>query len=235
MTAEVLKLNDLSSADELSICTLYQHYYDNCTGSVADDLRDKDFVIVLRDDTGKVQGFSTIQLIEFNYDDISRVAIFSGDTVIHHNYWGTQVLLQSCCQFMGEIKASFPQRPLYWFLIVKGYRTYRYLPIFSKVFYPNWRYSTPLETQSMIDYLANTRFGRSYIADQGIIRFPESKGHLLKQWADVPSHVQNHPDVKYFLKRNPEYAAGDELVCFTELSLDNLRSYALRAFKRAMV
>ncbi len=67
LTAEVLKLNDLSSADELSICTLYQHYYDNCTGSVADDLRDKDFVIVLRDDTGKVQGFSTIQLIEFTY------------------------------------------------------------------------------------------------------------------------------------------------------------------------
>lgn len=235
LTAEVLKLSELSSADESSICRLYQHYYDICAGSVADDLREKDYVIVLRDDAGNIQGFSTILMIEFSYADISRMAIFSGDTVIHHDYWGTQALSLSWCQFMGEIKAACPERPLYWFLIVKGYRTYRYLPLFSKIFYPNRRYPTPPETQAMIDDLAKTYFGESYITDQGIVRFPESRGHLREQWANVPSHVQNHPDVKFFLQRNPDYAAGDELVCFTELSEDNLRSYALRAFKRAMV
>ncbi|HFD13580.1 MAG TPA: hypothetical protein ENJ32_14100 [Crenotrichaceae bacterium] len=234
LTAEVLKQSELNTADEASICALYQRYYESCAGSVASDLREKDYVIVLRDQSGTVQGFSTVLLIKFSFGGIQRSAIFSGDTVIHHDYWGTQALSLSWCEFAGTIKAADPEQPLYWFLIVKGYRTYRYLPLFSKVFYPNRRYQTPPEVQMMIDYLAKSRFGDSYYAEQGIVRFPESRGHLREQWADIPARVQNHPDVEYFLERNPDYNTGDELVCFTELSEDNLRSYALRAFTKAL-
>ncbi len=235
LLAQVVKCSDLSKTDEASICTLYQQYYEICAGSVDDDLQEKDYVILLRDEAGKIQGFSTALLIQFTYSAIKRVAIFSGDTVIHHDHWGTQALSLSWCRFAGEIKATYPDRPLYWFLIVKGYRTYRYLPLFSKIYYPNRRYKTPIETQLMIDYLASEKFGESYLPDKGIVKFPESRGHLHGQWADIPAHVQNHPDVRCFLERNPDYSTGNELVCFTELSVDNLRSYALRAFKEAMV
>jgi hypothetical protein len=36
--------------------------------------------------------------------------------------------------------------------------------------------------------------------------------------------------VRFFLERNPRYYLGEELVCLTELTSENLRSFASRAF-----
>ena len=102
----------------------------------------------------------------------------SGDTIIDHRFWGEQTLPLAWCCLAGRIKARQPDLPLYWLLIVKGDRTYRYLNVFSKTYYPNRRYPTPPETQSLIDHLAAARFGRHYLPESGLIRYPESQGHL---------------------------------------------------------
>lgn len=213
---------------------LYCRYYEACDGErFQRDLAEKDYVILLHDLQGDLRGFSTLEVLAFEYDGRPQRAVFSGDTIVHHQFWGGQTLPLAWCRLAGRIKAQAPGLPLYWFLISKGHRTYRYLPLFAKRFYPTWRYETPSAIQALMDGLARQKFGDTYDPSTGLIRFPRSHGHLRTPWAEVDSRLSEKPDVRYFLNRNPGHRRGDELVCLTELCSDNLRSHALRAFSAA--
>lgn len=232
---QVVDSSTLLTSEVKMMFDLYHQYYDASDFTLFNkDLQEKDYTILLRDNSGNICGFSTLMLIKFKFNSKNRMALFSGDTIIQREYWGTQQLSLSWCKLAGSIKSQYPDMPLYWFLIVKGYRTYRYLPLFAKNFYPTRRYETPTEAQAIMDHLAILKFGSAYKKDKGIVKFKQSRGHLSEKWADIPEHVIEHPDVQYFLEKNPGYLNGDELVCFTELTESNLRSHALRAFKESV-
>jgi hypothetical protein len=72
--------------------------------------------------------------LRFEAEGAPIMALFSGDTIISHHHWGEQELAHAWCYFAGQIKRQCPELPLYWFLIVKGHRTYRYLPAFTRRF-----------------------------------------------------------------------------------------------------
>lgn len=209
---------------------LYASYYDAAPeGLFAGDLAGKDWVIELRED-GILRGFTTLAIMHFTAGDVERRAIYSGDTIIDHRFWGEQALATAFCRFAGALKASDPETPLYWFLITKGHKTYRYLGAFSHCYFPNHREATPAEAQACLDALARARFGDSYLAGRGIVHYEVSRGHLKPEWADIRPSLRARPDVRFFLERNPHYKQGDELCCLAELSSGNLRSHARRAF-----
>ena len=224
---------ELMDNEQSMMYNLFAKYYDACTfNSFKNDLAEKSHVLVLKEaSTSKIVGFTTAMVMSHNDGQQEFKAIYSGDTIIQHNYWGSQLLLLSWCKLAGKIKTTLKDTPLYWFLIVKGHRTYRYLPLFTKRFYPTWRYPTPPNVQQVLDEVATRKFGDAYHAKKGIIHFAQSRGHLKRQWANIPPHLASKPDVNYFLKRNPNYHSGDELACITELTEQNLKSHALRAFK----
>ncbi|MGK7900603.1 MAG: hypothetical protein AB4352_04150 [Hormoscilla sp.] len=236
LTSEVLSKNNSDVSflqDDIirSMYDLYFQYYDGTSYSLfSADLSNKDYAILLRDEHHILRGFSTLAVLEFAFAERQKRAIFSGDTIVHHEYWGEQTLSLTWCRLAGTIKRDKPDLPLYWFLIVKGYRTYRYLPVFARQFYPNWRYPTPDEYKALMDYLGRSRFGEYYDPDSGLVKFPTSQGHLRETWADIKPEMRKKPDVKYFLTRNPEYDRGHELVCLMELRADNMRSHARRGF-----
>ena len=134
----------------------------------------------------------------------------------------------------GAVKAQVPDCPLYWFLIVKGHRTYRYLSAFSVDFYPHWQMPTPAWAQSIMAALARRRFNDAYDASAAWCRFRRSRGHLRPTWAAVEPEEAARPDVAFFLDSNPGYVRGDELVCLTELSSANLRPLARRVFGQGL-
>jgi len=209
---------------------IYASYYDATNHALfLDDLGHKSHVIELVAD-GEVCGFSTLALLHFEHRRVPNLAIFSGDTIIDQAYWGDQALVAAFCHFAGTLKASDPARPLFWFLISKGYRTYRYLSLFAHRYYPSHAGPTPQPMCERLDILGRQKFGASFDAASSIIRFAESRGHLKPQWADVRPQLRVHPVVRFFLDHNPGYAQGDELACLTELDTVNLRSFARRAF-----
>lgn len=215
---------------------LYCQYYAGTSWpKFSADLTEKDAVILLWNEHQELKGFSTLAIWEFEFEKQRMRAIFSGDTIIHHQYWGEQTLAKTWSNLAGQIKAAAPEIPLYWFLIVKGYRTYRYLPVFAKLFYPTWRYPTPANIQALMDYLARKKFGDYYDAESGLIKFPVSQGHLRETWAEIKPGFRQKPDIQYFLQRNPHYDQGHELVCLMELSESNWRSpIALRGFLQGL-
>ncbi len=229
LRARVRDRTSLTDREVEQMFTLYATYYDGTTFALfADDLAGKSHVIELLAEEELV-GFSTLAVLPFEHRGAANLALFSGDTIIDQSHWGDQALVAAFCGFAGHLRAQ-RDVPLYWLLISKGYRTYRYLSLFARSYYPQHAAPTPAPMQERLDALARGKFGPAYDPTSGVVRFPQSRGHLKPAWADVREHLRTHAVVRCFLDRNPGYAAGEELVCLTELSSDNLRSFARRAF-----
>lgn len=212
---------------------LYDRYYGGGDATTfRTDLEHKSHLVWLVEGE-RLRGFSTLATQSFHTFTQDARAVFSGDTIIDHQFWGEQALARAFCRFAGALKAQRPEQPLYWFLISKGYRTYRYLHAFAHRYFPHPNEATPPDMQARMHELARARFGSAYRPELGIVRFEPVRGYLRPPWNEVRDGLQPRPEVRHFLARNPGYVAGDELVCLAELSASNLRSIARREFLRA--
>jgi hypothetical protein len=134
------------------------------------------------------------------------------------------------------VRRAAPAVPLYWFLICKGHRTYRYLGAFARRYLPRPDVRADIgdaadaAAQDLLDHLATERYGHAYDPAAGILSFDVPQGRLAPELARVPDAHRRIGSVAYFLQRNPGYAGGDELVCLCELSASNLRPLARRLF-----
>jgi len=210
---------------------LYARYYDAASRErFFADLADKQYVVLLHDDADALQGFSTLAAYQREFDGQLIGVLFSGDTVVDEHHWGQQALAFSWLRLAGHLKARAPQRPLYWFLISKGHRTYRFLSAFSREFWPAFDRPTPPRIQALMNTLARDRFGDNYDPTAGVICFGKSRGHLREPFAAVSEAHRRLPEVAFFLESNPGYARGNELVCLCELAADKLRPLGRRIF-----
>jgi len=195
------------------------------------DLAGKDEVLMLHDGWGTLRGFTTLAWNPagvFAEGDI----LFSGDTIIDRSCWGTQELVRAFCRRAGECRAT-RGRPLFWFLLSKGHRTYLYLPLFARRFHPHPEQTEPA-WEELASRVARGLFGDAWKPDEGVVRFPSSHGHLRGEIAATSQERKRNPWVRFFLERNPGYAQGEELACLTEMRADNLRRGALAAFREGL-
>ncbi len=235
LRANIIRIPDLRPEDAGQMYALFERYYDAVDFEMfRADLAEKDFVVLLTDHFHQVRGFSTLAVIKTQFEGQPVRALFSGDTIVDHLFWGEQTLPQAWCKLAGQIKSEAPHTPLYWFLIVKGQKTFRFMTLFSKLHYPSWRHPTPLPIKALMNHLGKMKFPENYDPESGLVRFPQSKGHLKTDFAFVREGVRLKPDVKFFLDKNPHYYRGDELLCLTELSLENMRSIARRSFEQGL-
>ncbi|WP_456444550.1 hypothetical protein [Thiolapillus sp.] len=231
LSARVLSVAQLESALAERMYRLFARYYGGGSQSMfLEDLQAKDYCLLLENERKQLCGFTTLAVCEHQVEGKPLRSLFSGDTIIHHEYWGSQVLPRAWCQLAGSIKSQAPDLPLYWFLIVKGHRTYRYLKLFSREYHPAPDRPVPAALRTLMDFLARERFGECYDSESGVIRFPRSRGYLRPEWEALDVANRNKPDVAFFLEKNPGHGRGDELVCLTELDEKNLKRQALQAF-----
>jgi hypothetical protein len=231
LTEHLVPVTSLASKDVEEMFGIFTRYYVEVTRKLFErDLCEKDRVILLTDDRGRIQGFSSAKTIELPVNCGRGRAIFSGDTVVAQSHWGDPALARGFIRFASTIKAQRPDEPLYWFLIVKGHRTYRYLPLFFNRFHPAADGATAPAIQALMDRLASDRFGEHYNRTTGVVRFPAPSTRLSQRVADIPEKDKDRAEVQFFLDRNPGYRNGDELVCLAEIAESNLKPYARRYF-----
>lgn len=220
----VVKTAALGAADRATMLELMRsHYLGVDEASFADDLSEKDAVVLLRRG-GAIVGFSTLVELELSVGDTVVTAFFSGDTVVSREArhdpelartWGRAVFGAA-----ERIRQHAPERRVYWLLISAGYKTYRFLPLFFQRYHPGIGHTPdPFELEAR-DALARARYGRRYDAASGIVSLARPTP-LRPGVADV--HERAHdPHVATFVRLNPGHARGDELVCITTLERTNL-------------
>jgi hypothetical protein len=190
------------------------------------DLREKEGVILLRDaEHDRIQGFSTFMRMNARIDDRDVVAFFSGDTIIEREFWGDTLLSRMWARLVfaeaDRLAAASPATRVYWFLISSGYKTWRFMPVFFRQFFPNLETETPLDLQQIMDTLGTRKFGDEYRPEEGIVRF-RNPMPLRPGVADLTEEKLRDPQVAFFAARNPGWPNGDELVCLTEIARANL-------------
>ena len=208
-----LHLNDIDRMFEI-----YAASYDDTSRARFDqDFKEKTHCIVLRDAGEVIVGFTTLKLYEKTWSGKPIRVIFSGDTIIDREHWGSQQLAFAWMRLAGEIWQEQSEIPLYWLLICKGHRTYRYLDAMALNYSPRAGAVTDSGVQALMDHLAIDRFGEAYDPKTGVLSFKVPQGRLSTELARVPAPHLRLANVLYFLERNPFYASGDELVCLCEL------------------
>src|SRR5690606_30558377 len=95
--------------------------------------------------------------------------LFSGDTVVERTDWGSPALAVEWLRFAGTI-ARAGATPLYWLLIVKGHRTYRFLPAFARRYVPHHELAESPDERALLSALACEKFGAHFDAATGVVR-----------------------------------------------------------------
>lgn len=189
------------------------------------DLFEKEAAILLRSAEGRIEGFSTFMRMTARLDGQEVVAFFSGDTIVDRDHWGDSALSRTWGQAVFaealRVAAARPGVRAYWFLICSGYKTWRFLPVFFREFYPNPDGPTPPDVQRLLDTLAGSKFGDQYVPGAGIVRLRHATP-LRRGIADVTDGRLRDRHVAFFARANPGHAEGDELACVAELSVPNL-------------
>lgn len=218
-----------STVQEMS--SLYLQHYDGASEAIfRSDLSEKDEVILLSC-SGQLVGFTALKVYEHDWNGRPIRIVFSGDTIVSPEHWGQQRLAFAWISRVGQFKREAPAKPMFWFLLVKGHRTYRYLSAFSKTYFPHWSQDR-LDLKYLADQLARERFGARYKPESGVVEFYPSRGHLSESIACASSGELSKQSVKFFLERNPGYRIGHELVCICELDSRNLKPMAARVFQK---
>jgi hypothetical protein len=229
LVSQSIPLTEISSNEILEMYALFQSHYDQTTYEIfIRDLSNKNWVVILRDaENANIEGFSTLAFYESTIEGHTVGVVFSGDTIIRKKFWGTPELPKQWIETVLKVGQELHE-PLYWLLISSGYKTYRFLPVFFKEFYPRYDRATPKDYQKIIDQLANERFGEDYHQSAGVVRFSEGATPLAKGVADMKSSRLQDKHVMFFQEKNPDHACGDELVCVTVIHPENFTAAGKR-------
>jgi hypothetical protein len=226
-----VQVSALDDSVKRTMAGIYLANYDASSEALfLHDLAGKQEVLLLSADD-RLVGFTTVRVFERDWRGGRICVVYSGDTVVERAHWGQQALAFAWIARMGALKREQPQVPLYWFLLVKGHRTFRYLPVFGRSFHPHW--SAPRDDlKALADELALEMFPGDYNPATGVVEFAESRGHLRSDIAQPTPDELEREGVRFFFERNPGFSRGHELVCLCEIEERNMKPLTLRLFRK---
>jgi len=219
---KVIEARLLTEQQKREMYALMEEFYEDTDLQVfLRDLAEKDYSILLFDEEGKIQGFSTQKILCVEVEGEKVCGVFSGDTIIHKEHWGSMELARLFGRYFMEYGKRCDR--FYWFLISKGYKTYKMLPLYFREYYPNYKTKTPEYEQKLMDAYAIAKYDEEYDKVSGLILYKGTKDKLKPGVADITDRQLEDKDIQHFLKLNPEYYKGYDLVCLARFSEENIR------------
>jgi hypothetical protein len=213
LTGQVIKKSELCEQDIDAMFSLMDTFYDNMKKeNFLRDLSKKDFCIVLRDKQSVILGFPTQQVLHIPAENEIIHGVFSGDTIIHKQSWGSIELFKKFARLFFEYEKKYGE--FYWFLISKGYKTYKMLPTFFR--------ESPLKMKSIMDAFGEYMYKEEYNSESGVIYYKDVKDKLKEGVADITPELLNDKDIAFFAEKNPDYKKGNDIVCVAKMSRGNL-------------
>jgi hypothetical protein len=225
----LLPINKLDDLEKEAVFRLFQTHFEGVTWQqFIDDLKAKNWIILLNQD-GILKGFSTLLFYYADYQGKKVKIVYSGDTVTDPSMWSSPALAQAWTSAIQAIQGDSPEK-LYWLLISSGYRTYRFLSVFAKEFFPRYDQVTPSHIAAFMEQLAIAQFQECYDPETGIVHFPNPQ-ILSPELRLVPPEKLKDPHVSFFVTKNPNHDQGDELVCLAEVTESNVTRAGMRIWK----
>lgn len=227
ISTELVAQAALTNTQRNALFNLLAAHFDGVTrGQFEHDLAEKNWVLLLTREE-RLVGFTTLLAYETAFEGEPLAVIYSGDTIVAPEAWGGTTLPRAWIAAVNQVRASLTPARCVWLLLTSGFRTYRFLPVFWREFWPRCGAPTPLEHQRLMARLADERFGAQFHAATGLVRFARPQ-RLRGGLSGVPIGRATDPHIAFFVARNPGHAQGDELVCVTEISPENMTAAGRR-------
>jgi hypothetical protein len=203
----------LSPAQVDRMWELYDEFYANVDRETFDkDLLRKNFVLLgTKHDSDEIVGFSTVLLFTKEHQGQRVGFYFSGDTIFHPDYWGQKGLHWATLKEWIWWKLKHPKTPLYWYLICSGHRTYLTLVRNFPTHWPHHQRATPTFESGLLDTIGSSLFGEAWHPDRGVISEGGEQPVLKRKFAPITPALLALPEIKFFFRKNPGHAQGDEL------------------------
>lgn len=228
LKGQLIAVGALNTRDREDLFALMEQHYENVERPRFDaDLLAKDSVLVLRDSGDLIRGFTTLKVYTIDVNGQPVRLVFSGDTIVHRDYWGELELPRIWIRAVHSLVKDCGL-PAYWLLISKGYKTYRFLPVYFHTFFPCHNSATPPFEKSVMDTFGRLKYPGHYDPRSGVIDLHGERDYLKSELADVPARHLRDPHIGFFLQQNPGYARGDELVCLTRLDPQNIKPSGMK-------
>lgn len=223
LKGQVKPIAEYSEAEIREMYRLMAEFYDHTDEQVfRKDFFDKDYCLALYADSGVPVGFTTQKVLMLQVGEKTIHGVFSGDTIIDRKYWGDIELFRVWANFWFSYAEKYEE--FYWFLICKGYKTYRMLPVFWKEFYPNCRFETPAFEKQIIDAYGELLYPDEYNPLTGVVEYRSEKDRLKDGVADIGEKELKNKDIAFFAERNPGYRQGNDIACLAKIDKSVLRS-----------
>ena len=187
------------------------------------DFREKDDVMILRKEhsEGEIVGWSTLMVLTLALPEKEVKAIFSGDTVVLPEYRSSTGLGIELSRYFMHVREQFPRHSVYYILISKGWRSYKIMLFFFKDFAPRYDKPTAPYDKAVMDAFGEKKYPHHYNPATGVVTF--SPQRVRPESIDaIPTSMDVHTG--FFLRSNPGYLDGNELVCVARVSPDNFRN-----------
>lgn len=228
---KLLRIEEVDESLQKEMFSLFEKYYDHVDYSrFKEHLREKTHVFLFLEGSGKkVIGFSTIYRKAI--PEITKgTFLFSGDTVIHEDYWGNKMLQKSFFWFIIESKIRSPFSPVYWMLMSKGIKTYMMMRKNFYDSYPNYQRPTPPHFQETLNRFYEMKFPGDFNKKTGLILFKDKLGAIKASLTPPPEKVLVSEESKFFHKLNPNFLEGDELACICEIRFRDFFAHVFKFF-----
>lgn len=235
VSGKMLGVGELTPRQREQMCLLMREYFTGVDpDKFARDLDEKEWVVLLEDAAaGKVVGFTALCMMDAVVDGETVRVFYSGDTIVAQSVRRRFSLEKNLVPLIFSHVLQNPEFKWYWFLVCKGYRTYRYLPVHFRQYWPRPDATMPEFERRLLAILAKKRFGDCYDERTGLVRCPVD--YCLKPGVgDVTDSRLGKPEVAFFVAKNPQWQTGAELCCLARLALDNLRPPLFRFVAKSL-
>ena len=215
---------EISFQDLEEMHRVFKKYYRNTEfKTFKSDLDKKNGAFLLRKkSTGEIVGFSTLLEMKMLINGKKVRGVFSGDTIVEEEYWGNNPLNSAFVKFYLKKLFANPFKPVYWFLISKGYKTYLLLTNNFLNYYPCFNG----ENKHLADITAaycNYLYPEYYNEKKKILDFGKDSQSLKGGVAEITAEMcEKFPKIAFFNERNPTWDRGTELPCVGELTWTTL-------------
>jgi hypothetical protein len=235
LRSRVVPRASLDAAQREAMLALMRLCYEGVSAErFASDLDRKDHVVlVTAPPHDEIVGFTTIQLAEDTIDGRPVDLVYSGDTVLHPDWWGAKTLQMAFGRFVLARRLARPTRRCLWLLLSGGYKTYLIMVHHLPRAFPSRGYEPAPAERAFLARIARDWFGDQFDAARGVVRFAASHYRVRRSVVPLDPATAADPDVAFFLDRNPGHGDGDELVCLAELrAIDLVRVLARMAARQ---
>jgi hypothetical protein len=235
LQGSIIEVDKLEARERDAMFRLMDGMFANLRRDAFDaDLAAKQWVIRVHDPNSReLVGFSTQVLFGPEQTGSAARVLYSGDTVVERQHWGDVALSHVWGRLALDLIDLHGDEPLYWLLTSKGFRTYRYLPMFFHEWFPRGERATPPCELRLINALGAFLAPRHYDPHAQVIRAGGGKDFVRPGISDPIGRAASDEHVRYFLDRNPHYDRGDELCCLAPLTRENFTRAAYRVIAAA--